>query len=43
MLACLAVLEGVPGQDAVAYVRRHYHPRAVEFPWQQRYVRRFES
>jgi len=40
-LACLAVLDGVPADDAVAYVRRHYHPRAVETPWQQRYVRRF--
>ena len=40
-LACLAVLDGVPAQDAVAYVRRQYHPRAVETPWQQRYVRRF--
>jgi hypothetical protein len=41
-LACLAVLDGVPADSAVAYVRRHYHPRAVETPWQQRWVRRFE-
>lgn len=41
-LACLAVLDGVPGCDAVVYVRRHYHPRAVETLWQQRYVRRFQ-
>lgn len=40
-LACLAVLDGVPADQAVAYVRRHYHPRAVETPWQKRYVRRF--
>lgn len=40
-LACLAVLDGVPPADAVAYVRGHYHPRAVETPWQRRYVRRF--
>jgi hypothetical protein len=40
-LACLAVLDGVPGDQAVAFVRRHYHPRAVETPWQQRYVERF--
>ncbi len=40
-LACLAVLDGVPATDAVAYVRRHYHPRAVETPWQRRYVTRF--
>ncbi|MCX4680958.1 protein-tyrosine phosphatase family protein [Streptomyces sp. NBC_01433] len=40
-LACLAVLDGVPADQAVAYIRRHYHPRAVETPWQRRYVRRF--
>jgi len=37
-LACLAVLDGVPAIDAVRYVRQHYHPRAVETPWQRRYV-----
>lgn len=42
-LACLAVLDGVPARDALTYVRRHYHPRAVETPWQRRYVGRFES
>ena len=40
-LACLAVLDGVPPDDAVAYVRTHYDRRAVETPWQRRYVRRF--
>jgi protein-tyrosine phosphatase len=40
-LACLAVLDGVPGGDAVRFVRRHYNPRAVQTPWQRRYVRRF--
>lgn len=40
-LACLAVLDGVPPQHAVAYVRERYHPRAVEMPWQRRYVVRF--
>ena len=40
-LACLAVIDGVPADQAVAYVRRHYHPGAVETPWQKRYVRRF--
>lgn len=40
-LACLAVLDGVPGEEAVGFVRRHYHPRAVETPWQKRYVRDF--
>ena len=39
-LACLAILDGVPAAEAVHYVRRHYHPRAVETPWQRHYVRR---
>lgn len=40
-LACIAVLDGVPNDEAVAYVREHYRPRAVETPWQHRYVARF--
>ncbi|MFF1696163.1 protein-tyrosine phosphatase family protein [Streptomyces sp. NPDC058257] len=40
-LACMAVLDGVPGGEAVAYVREHYAPRAVETPWQRRFVKRF--
>ncbi|MCQ4206094.1 protein-tyrosine phosphatase family protein [Streptomyces longispororuber] len=40
-LACLAVLDGVPAPEAVAYVREHYDRHAVETPWQKRYVRRF--
>lgn len=42
LLACLAVLDGVPGADAVAYVRSRYDAHAVETPWQQLYVRRFQ-
>jgi len=38
-LACLAVLDGVPPSTAVDYVRAGYHPRAVETPWQRRFVR----
>ena len=41
-LACLAVLDGVPNRQAVAYVREHYAPRAVETPWQRRFVSRFQ-
>ena len=41
-LACLAVLDGVPTPDAVRYVRQHYNPRAVETPWQRRYVTQFQ-
>lgn len=40
-LACLAVLDGVPGREAVAYVREHFAARAVETPWQRRFVTRF--
>lgn len=40
-LACLAVIDGVPAHEAVAFVRRHYDRRAVETPWQKRYVARF--
>jgi rhodanese/phosphatase family protein len=40
-LACIAVLDGVPGDEAVAYVREHYARRAVETPWQRRFVARF--
>jgi protein-tyrosine phosphatase len=42
-LACLAVLDGVPNADAVTFVRLHYNPRAVETPWQRRYVMQFEQ
>ncbi|MEU9121566.1 protein-tyrosine phosphatase family protein [Streptomyces sp. NPDC048506] len=42
-LAALAVLDGVPADRAVEFVRRHYHHRAVETPWQKRYVRRFAA
>ncbi|MFF2523392.1 protein-tyrosine phosphatase family protein [Streptomyces liangshanensis] len=42
-LACLAVLDGVPADRAVAYVRAHYSRHAVETPWQRRYVRRFTA
>jgi protein-tyrosine phosphatase len=40
-LACIAQLAGVDPADAVGWTRRLYHPRAVETPWQRRYVRRF--
>ncbi|MCT9076872.1 hypothetical protein [Streptomyces fulvoviolaceus] len=42
-LACLAVLDGVPPEEAVAYVREHYDRRAVETPWQRRYVKGFRT
>jgi len=42
-LACIAVLDGVPASEAVAYVRQHYHPHAVETFWQRRFVGRFQA
>ncbi|WP_432000017.1 protein-tyrosine phosphatase family protein [Streptomyces sioyaensis] len=40
-LACLAVLDGLSGHEAVGYVREKYSSRAVETPWQRRFVSRF--
>jgi len=40
-LACIAQLAGVPADEAIAFVRARYDPRAVETPWQRRWVRRF--
>jgi Protein-tyrosine phosphatase len=39
-LAALAVLDGLSPEDALAWVRREYHPRAVETPWQRWWLRR---
>jgi protein-tyrosine phosphatase len=39
-LACLAVLDGVPAQEAVAWIRARYDKHAVETPWQKRFVRK---
>ncbi len=40
-LACIAVIDGIPPDRAMAFVREHYDPRAVEAPWQRRYVARY--
>jgi len=40
-LACIAVLDGIPVSEAVAFVRDRYDPGAVETPWQRRFVARF--
>lgn len=41
-LAVLARLSGVPAEDAVTWTRAHLHRRAVETPWQRRWVRNLE-
>jgi len=40
-LACLAILDGVPSAEAVAFVRERYDRHAVETPAQRRYVARW--
>jgi hypothetical protein len=40
-LACLAVLDGLPADRAVGYVREHYRSRAVETRGQRAFVGRF--
>ena len=40
-LACLAILDGIPSTGAVAFVREHYDPHAVETRGQRRYVARW--
>jgi hypothetical protein len=42
-IACLAQLAGLDARAAVEWTRTHYDRRAVETPWQRRYVRRFSA
>jgi len=39
-LAALAILDGLPPAEAVSWVRAGYRPRAVETPWQRRWLLR---
>lgn len=41
VIACLAILSGVDAADATDWARAHHHPKAVETPWQRRWVSRF--
>src|SRR2546423_625210 len=38
-LACMAVLAGVPADEAVDWIRDHYCVKAVEPPYQEPWVR----
>ncbi|THV32041.1 protein-tyrosine phosphatase family protein [Glycomyces paridis] len=40
-LACLAILDGLPAPEALAYVRTNYARTAVETPGQKRFIKRF--
>ncbi|MFD7613933.1 protein phosphatase [Streptomyces sp. NPDC059828] len=37
--SAMCVLEGMDPGEAVTWVRRNYHSRAVEVPWQRRFIR----
>ncbi|MFB9925629.1 protein tyrosine phosphatase [Amycolatopsis halotolerans] len=41
VLACLVTIGGAGADEAVAWVRENHHARAVETPWQRRWVRWF--
>ena len=41
VLACLAVLDGLSPDEAVAWVGAHHHRRAVETRGQRRWVAQF--
>lgn len=43
VIACLAVLAGVPSSEAVVWARANYNHRAVETPWQRKWVTRFPA
>ncbi len=38
VLACMAILAGIPAGHAVDWVREHYDPAAVETPEQEQWV-----
>jgi hypothetical protein len=39
-LAVMAIATGVDPSDAVDWVRGSYHPKAVETPWQRKWIER---
>lgn len=43
VIACLAVLTGMSPADAITWTRRTYHHRAIETPWQRRWIGRFTT
>ena len=42
-LACIAVLDGMAPAAAISLVRGRYDRRAIETPWQKRYVATFAA
>ncbi|WP_438290598.1 phosphatase domain-containing protein [Streptomyces sp. HUAS TT7] len=42
-LSALCVFEGMDPKEAVKWVRKNYHSRAVEVPWQRRFIRQVHA
>jgi protein-tyrosine phosphatase len=42
-LACVAVLDGMPPDEAIKWVRKHYHRLAIETLEQERLIARFAA
>ena len=42
-LAALAILDGMPAGEAIDWVRGTYHHRAVETPWQRRWLYKLDG
>lgn len=38
-IGVMAVLDGIGPDDVVTWVRTNYHPKAIETPWQRRWLR----
>lgn len=38
-IAAIAVIAGIPREDAISWARSNYTRRAVETPWQRRWIR----
>ncbi|MEU8244672.1 protein-tyrosine phosphatase family protein [Nonomuraea sp. NPDC048916] len=43
VIACLATRAGLSPEEAVRWAREHHHHRAVETPWQRRWVAWFAN
>ncbi|WP_196439239.1 protein tyrosine phosphatase [Planomonospora sp. ID67723] len=43
VMACLATRTGLSPDEAVGWAREHHHHRAVETPWQRRWVAWFSA
>lgn len=42
-LAALAILDGISAGEAIHWVRSVYHHRAVETPWQRRWLHKLDA